>query len=296
MKLDRIVAAIDFSPASVRAAQWAAERFGDAELVLAHVVDLPDVPSFLEADLQDQDEALQDTRADATARLDALAADLPRRPRTIVDVGPAPKRLAKIARDVAADLIVVGDHGPASGFWDALGTTAERLLHEAHVPVLVTRNPGLDEPSMVLAPIDASSEADAVLAWAGLLAGLFHAELAVLHTVDAALTGRVRLVSASGTARAFEDKLRRSTEGWLHDRVRAAGLPRDRTLCLVAIGDPRGEVLAATERVKPDVIVMGSRGRGGLGSALLGSVARSILRQARCPVLVLPHRAGRPGA
>jgi nucleotide-binding universal stress UspA family protein len=67
-----------------------------------------------------------------------------------------------------------------------------------------------------------------------------------------------------------------------------AGLPDDRTTALVAVGDPRGEVLAAAERVKPDIIVMGSRGSG-MASMLLGSVVRTVLRQARCPVCVLPE-------
>src|SRR5260370_26142014 len=44
-----------------------------------------------------------------------------------------------------------------------------------------------------------------------------------------------------------------------------------------------------------DLIVLGTRGRTGLGKALLGSVAEQILRQAPCPVLTVgPHVIGRP--
>src|ERR1700674_6046926 len=44
-----------------------------------------------------------------------------------------------------------------------------------------------------------------------------------------------------------------------------------------------------------DLIVLGTRGRTGLGKALLGSVAEQILRQAPCPVLTVGrHVAGRP--
>src|SRR5690606_18444160 len=106
----------------------------------------------------------------------------------------------------------------------------------------------------ILAPIDVSPEADPVLAWAGALAARFNAELALFHNVDSSLTGRVRLVSASGAARAFEERLRKSTEAWLHERARQAGLPPERTLALVSVGDTRGEVLAVAERVKPDLI------------------------------------------
>jgi nucleotide-binding universal stress UspA family protein len=44
-----------------------------------------------------------------------------------------------------------------------------------------------------------------------------------------------------------------------------------------------------------DLIVLGTRGRAGLGKALLGSVAEQILRQAPCPVLTMgPHVALQP--
>src|SRR5260370_26325601 len=44
-----------------------------------------------------------------------------------------------------------------------------------------------------------------------------------------------------------------------------------------------------------DLIVLGTRGRTGLGKALLGSVAEEILRQAPCPVLTVgPHVTARP--
>ena len=37
-----------------------------------------------------------------------------------------------------------------------------------------------------------------------------------------------------------------------------------------------------------DVIVAGTRGHGALGGALLGSVTQGLLREAPCPVLVIP--------
>lgn len=52
-------------------------------------------------------------------------------------------------------------------------------------------------------------------------------------------------------------------------------------------GDPAEEVIAAAARMDADMIVMGSRGMGRLGSAILGSVATAMLRSAPCTVLVV---------
>jgi len=46
-------------------------------------------------------------------------------------------------------------------------------------------------------------------------------------------------------------------------------------------------LLAAARHV--DLLVMGSRGRGPLRAAILGSVSHSVSRQAPCPVVILPR-------
>jgi nucleotide-binding universal stress UspA family protein len=43
-----------------------------------------------------------------------------------------------------------------------------------------------------------------------------------------------------------------------------------------------------------DLIVVGSRGRGGFAGLVLGSVSQQVVQHARCPVLVVPSRGGEP--
>jgi nucleotide-binding universal stress UspA family protein len=61
-------------------------------------------------------------------------------------------------------------------------------------------------------------------------------------------------------------------------------------------GDPTDEIVAYADTIDADLIVVGSRGHGTLASALLGSVSRGILREARRPVLVVRGAAARKEA
>ncbi len=119
---------------------------------------------------------------------------------------------------------------------------------------------------MILCAVDDSEAAEGVLDTARRLAEKLQARLAVMHVVgdssDEAdeLVGRVR-------ARLGDE----------HADVR------------LAAGSPAEAIREAAEREDPEMLVLGSRGRGGLRSAVLGSVSRDVAARARRPVVVVPH-------
>ncbi|MBV9454557.1 MAG: universal stress protein [Rubrobacter sp.] len=55
----------------------------------------------------------------------------------------------------------------------------------------------------------------------------------------------------------------------------------------VKLGKPDEEIVTLSEGIGVGLIVMGSRGRGGLRRALIGSVSDSVARHAHCPVLIV---------
>ena len=52
-------------------------------------------------------------------------------------------------------------------------------------------------------------------------------------------------------------------------------------------GDPATEIVRLADDAKPDLIVMGTHGRSGLGRLLMGSVAEGVMRKAPCPVVTV---------
>lgn len=59
---------------------------------------------------------------------------------------------------------------------------------------------------------------------------------------------------------------------------------------LVAQGTPATVILATAKKLAPDAIIMGHRGLSGLKLMVQGSVAEEVLREARCPVLVIKKK------
>ena len=57
---------------------------------------------------------------------------------------------------------------------------------------------------------------------------------------------------------------------------------------LVWDGDPAESIIAAAEAEGADMIVVGSHRRSPMGRAILGSVSDHVVREAACPVLVVP--------
>jgi nucleotide-binding universal stress UspA family protein len=206
--------------------------------------------------------------------------------------GDAARVLSDVAAEYAADVIVVGTHGERAGVWRRLGSTAEHLVRHSAVPVLLATGARDATPQHLLAAIDDDPDLGAVLEWSRGLIERYDAELMVLHVVSSAVIGGLLSAGAvvSGLSIPVSEEVlvgaKQETQGWAEQAIAAAGLDKQRVRSEVTFGDPSFEVLNAAEQRKSDLIVMGSRASG-VRSALLGSVAREVLRGANCPVLVV---------
>jgi Universal stress protein family. len=80
--------------------------------------------------------------------------------------------------------------------------------------------------------------------------------------------------------------IRRTGESILRKTVSALGLPEDRVVTEVQVGEPAEEIVDFARLEHIDLIVMGSRGLSPIKELLLGSVSDKVLRTAPCPVLI----------
>lgn len=84
----------------------------------------------------------------------------------------------------------------------------------------------------------------------------------------------------------FDDEMRASAEKGAAELCGKLDLPRERVSCTVRFGAVYPEVLAEAEDWGADLIVVGSH-RPTMATYLLGSNAKTIVRHAKCSVLVV---------
>ena len=89
---------------------------------------------------------------------------------------------------------------------------------------------------------------------------------------------------ASEVIKDIKEKAQRLVDAQVQ-QVRAAG--GTVAQAHLKIGGPVEEIVALAEETGAGLIVLGSRGVGGVERALMGSVSEFVVRHAHCPVLVL---------
>ncbi|MFZ5824677.1 MAG: universal stress protein [Bacillota bacterium] len=81
--------------------------------------------------------------------------------------------------------------------------------------------------------------------------------------------------------------IRRTAEPILRKTLSALGVPEERVITEVQVGEPAEEIVDLARLEHVDLIVIGSRGLSPLREMLLGSVSNRVLHTAPCPVLVV---------
>lgn len=222
--------------------------------------------------------------------LQRLAVDLAARWRIevtpLLAIGQPHDAISRAALSIGADMVILGAMGehPAREFF--LGATAERVIREAAMPVLVVRNKP-DEPyRRVLALVDLSVHSPAVAELARRVAPGAHLTLA--HAFEVPFEGKLNFAGVSE-----EDIQRYRQEERQHAQDALYTLAN--SLKNGEHADIRGEhgmpevvIPELLRETAADLIVVGKHGRSEIVDLFLGSMTKHLLLDAPCDVLVIP--------
>ena len=279
-KTGGVVAGYDGSPGSEHALSWAAReaRSRGIALTVCHAwapgfAPLPGDAAAVALARQSGEQVL----AEGVRRARDLMGAGEVRP--LLVCGQATAVLCECGHD--ADVIVVACRGRGGIAGMLLGSVGWQVAGHARCPVVVVRgrwrSAGDHTPRSVVVGLDGSAAADAALGFGfaeAQLRGVPLLALCALADAPGSLGGCLTLQAE------FEQAIAR------HEKAH----PEVPVLRQVAQGGARDALLAAAHDAQ--LLVVGSRGRGGMAGMLLGSVSQAVLHHAPCPVAVVHPRIG----
>jgi len=138
----------------------------------------------------------------------------------------------------------------------------------------------------MLVPLDGSEMAEAILPFAEQVAGPLDAEVVLFRVLEP--PSPIELVASAGVSSPDTFTLRDiDAKRYLSEIERRLSKKGLRVRTRVTVGSAAEEILAAARSTSADLIAMATRGRSGVGRALFGSVAESVLRASSVPVLLI---------
>lgn len=283
--MPRIVVGVDASPSGTAALEWALREAVSTGATLhavrawnptayamqAYAYGAPDV-ELIESN-QAQLEADEQLKL-ATERI--AGADTVDSTATAV-LGAASSVLVEQAEHSA--MVVVGCRSSGALSRAVLGSVSSSVVHHTATPVVVVPEPrdGDGAAPRVVVGVDHSPAA-----LAALTAGIEQARRRGATLVPVFVHEPMEVPRGRGHA-ADLARLEDSERHSLIEAARAAGAADVQAHVLV--GQPTAQLLTAAR--PQDLLVVGSRGRGGFAGLLLGSTSTQLVQHAPCPVLVV---------
>ncbi|QWW19934.1 universal stress protein [Schaalia sp. 19OD2882] len=288
-----ILVGVDGSTESLTATSWAADR-AKATGARVHVLCTYALASYSAAALDGGITVLDDEALKRGAEQVVQEAVEHARRRGLEKVsgstepGDPAGILVEMSKEV--DLVVVGSRG-GGGFTDRLlGTVSSALPAHSTCPVVVvpkhTSGKKFTPIERIVVGVDGSEVASAALRRSVEEAEAWGARLTAVSAVPIASAGT--MMSWLPTQVDRTALLRDVREG-LGRAVDAALEGRDIEVARHALdGSPASLLIEFSTAV--DLVVVGTRGRGGFAGVLLGSTSQTVLHHSTCPVMIVPSR------
>ena len=291
----RILVGVDDSIGARAALRWALRQAkatgAEVDAVRAYAFEI----AWIDHDQRDErleewkSRSCRDARAELHRVVDEVVADVATSPdfepvpdvQALVVEGQPARVLVDLARE--ADLLVVGRRGRGRIGGLLLGSVSQRCVERSSCATAVVT---ADAPvKRIVVGVDGSASAQAALAWAV-------QEAAITGAVVEAVCAYVSTIAVSPHPAVPTVSMERFREGAsriLRDAILRVEVPAGVTISPVVSWGQAADVLSACA-ADADLVVMGTRGLGGVKGLLLGSVTHRVMTRVGCPVVVLPAR------
>ena len=277
------VVGVDATDEGGRALEWArAAAYANDSIIAVHAWNLPTMVGIDTLAMIPVD----DMERVATQGLAELVSSIgDDRIEPVVVQGHAGRAIVEVAADRAADAVAVGHQGSGQATM-VLGSTANHVIHHSECPVVVCRGDHAPEPLHVVVGVDdhdlADGENESVRALRFAAMMFPEARIEAVHAWFVPMVAAGRFSNAGGD---FDD-LDADAIAVIERVIAAADVePGVNVTARPVNGTP--EFALIEESRAADLIVVGTRGRGGFRGLLLGSTSLDLASHSHSPVAIV---------
>lgn len=283
-----ILSGIDLGPDTEKILAYTAyfaSRTG-ATVRLLYIIDyLLTPPAYLASYIEEEKKREEEEMARLQALLNGLAVKTEFR----VMLGRLHESFMKVIQETSADLVVIGYKAHI-----LRPSSSERLIKSLAMPMLVVRGERAEKASpgsviirKILCPVDFSENSRKVISMAKAYAGLFSADLHIMHVIPSHVMKEKWEQWINPDERAsqrFEEGLRSEAASKLSQLAEEFNIPAEAEIVQGASGQM---ICSVAEDGEYDMIVMGARGLSYLQGVLIGSTTETVLKASPCPVFIV---------
>jgi nucleotide-binding universal stress UspA family protein len=218
-----------------------------------------------------------------------------------LEQGRPAERIIDLAREIGADITVIGGHADRSGSPRNLGSTAQQLIGSMHGSVLVAHRAHSGHaaaaavataetgPRRILVPLDGSQRTESVLPTAARLALAHGAELLLVHVVQEPIaTALLHAAEGIDLAQTLASRLETAARRYLEQLQRQLALQGLTAHSVVGRhANTHQCLLEISQREQADLIVLSAHGSACDSARAFGSVTTYLLTYSPVPLLVL---------
>lgn len=288
----RILVPVDFSQAGQRAVESAvslAVHF-QAELTFVHVLEpVADDPEIVLHWAEFPEQREEHARQELQRIMDEHGVSGAER---VVAVGRAFEEILRLLSERPHELVVMGQAQRQSGFIKGLlGATVERVVRHAPIPVLMVREDHeavKQHPQRLALATDFSEASLVAFPWAEVLSRAYGAAIELVNVQEPmGLPGTLEYERHQDQI----DELRAEAEERLRD-FREMNLAVDLAVTTtVREGSPASALCRLARDRAVDLLLVSTRGTEGWRRVWMGGTCEEVLRQAPCPVVIIPSVA-----
>ncbi len=290
-KLQRILVAIDVfaNPNNVLKRAFMLAKENEAELFIVQVIKVPlfSIPDYFGSKKVTVN--IKGIKEEIEQKIKSLNINASVTYHLFVKEGSPDDIILYESKLIQAEMIIIGAHTKSKSKKNRFGTTAQKVAHQSHVPVLIVKNKAKKTYTNIVAPTDFAMQSKQSIIFVQNICR--SAKISLLNAYEAFYATDIYTAGSYSLENIdiemYDKAAKTASQNNMKALKKELGIRKGKVID--GASNSKEELVKYIDKESYDLVVLGSRGTSGV-LTLLGSVAYTLLREVSTDILVYVPR------